>query len=182
MTPSKEYFATKLAAGTADASKMAAWWPLHCHATTEHLALSFMKSGDKQMDDSREILSKLSMEWERRVPPALRRRAGASVGLMREHSLREIELIEASAAGDTSKIERLGDLLLENAKAHGPRYAYATKGFPEHRFSELFRGHIEIFVDSIQCRMEKDARGAVVCVRRSSDNAVALSMIAAEWF
>lgn len=182
MTPSKEYFATKLAAGTADASKMASWWPLHCHGTAEYLGMAFGGSDEKSMAAARELLSKLATEWERRVPPALRRRAGASLGLMHEHSLLEVELIQVTSTGDTSKIDRLGERLLENAKAHGPRYAHALKGFPESRFSELLRSHIEIFVDSIQCRMEKDARGAVVCAKRSNENAVALSMIAAEWF
>lgn len=178
----KEYLASKLAAGTADASKMSAWWPRHCHSTLEYLGMAFDGSDEKSLEAARELLSKLSMEWERRAPPALRRRAGASVGLMREHSLLEIEFIQASAAGETSKIVRIGDRLLENAKAHSPRYAHAAKGFPENRFAELFRSHIEFFVDSIQCRMEKDARGAVVCARRSSENAVALSVISAEWF
>ena len=182
MTPSKDYFASKLAAGAADASKISAWWPLHCHVTLGYLGMAFGGPDEKSMEVSRETLSKLSMEWERRVPMALRRRAGASVGLMREHSLLEIEFIQASALGNTSKIGQLGDKLLENAKAHSPRYAHASKGFPENRFAELFRSHIEIFVDSIQCRMEKDARGAVACAKRSDENAVALSMISAEWF
>jgi len=177
--PSKEYFASKLAAGTADASKMASWWPLHCHATTEHLAAAFNGADEKSI---LETISRLSTAWELRVPMALRRRAGASVGLMHEHSMLETELILATAVGDTSKIERLGERLLENAKAHGPRYAHALKGFPEHRFSELLRGHIGIFVDSIQYRMEKDPHKTVQCVKRSDENAVALSMIAAEWF
>jgi hypothetical protein len=101
---------------------------------------------------------------------------------MREHAALEVELIMASATGDTSKINQLGDRLLENVKAHGPRYAHASKGFPESRFTELFRSHIELFVDSIQFRMEKNPKGAAACAKRSDENAVALSVISAEWF
>ena len=76
---SKESFASKLASGTAAASKMAKWWPKHCHASAE--LLSACAEGREGAQDLEKMMIEIAKEWEDSVAVAKGRRAGSDVGL-----------------------------------------------------------------------------------------------------
>jgi hypothetical protein len=177
---SKEYFAAKLASGTALASKMALWWPRHCHVSMEHLA-ACADSRDGSQELSKMLIC-MSEEWEAAVPPARSRRAGANVGLMVEHTMLETELVYAVLMNDVSSIGRIADRLMDNAKVQGARYAHAITGFPAASFSYLIQEHVELFVEAVRSRWDRNAPAAAKCARAMDDNAVALAALATEWF
>jgi len=179
---SKESFASKLASGMAIASKTTSWWPRHCHATAEYLGAKAGGARESDIKIIRDLVGKLALEWESTVSVAARRRAGAALGLMCEHATLEAAFVDAALASDAPAIDRIAEKLLENAKAHAPRYAHASQGFPEARFAELLREHVALFVESVTRRMEGDARGTAKFAQASDENAVALAKISAEWF
>lgn len=177
---SKDYFATKLASGTALASKMASWWPRHCHTALELLAVcADSREGAQELEKA---LSTLSEEWELAVPQAKSRRAGADVGLMVEHSLLEADLIYAVISGNIQAVDRIADRMMDNAKVQGTRYAHAIANFPSVSFSYLIQEHVELFVEAVRSRLDRNAPAAAKCARAMDDNAVALAALAAEWF
>lgn len=179
----REFFASKLAAGTAKtASKMAAWWPRHAHAGIDYLALRADGLLNDQAENSRNMALSIAREWEAKVPSAARGRTGVSRGLMIEHAALECELIDVMAFGEGDQVERVVEKLFANAKAHAPRYAHAARSFPEARFAELLREHTSLFLETVTARIDRDSSGATRCARRMEENAVALATITAEWF
>jgi len=177
---SKEYFAAKLASGTAVASKMASWWPAHCHISLELLAAC--AEGRDGVHELERLMVSASKEWEQAVPSARSRRAGADVGLMVEHSVLETDLIHAVLANNAQAIGRAADRMMDNAKIQGTRYAHSIAGFPSVSFSYLIQGHVELFVEAVRSRFERNAPAAAKCARAMDDNSVALAALAAEWF
>lgn len=177
---SKDYFAAKLASGTAVASKMASWWPRHCHTSLELLAAC--AEGREGTQDLEKALVAISEEWEAAVSTAKSRRAGADVGLMVEHAMLEMDLIYAILTNNAMAIERIADRMMDNAKVQGTRYAHAITGFPSVSFSYLIQGHVELFVEAVRSRFDRNAPAAAKCAKSMDDNAVALAAITAEWF
>jgi hypothetical protein len=177
---SKDLFGTKLASGTALASKMAQWWPKHCHISTELLSACVDLRGDGK--GLEKLAVSVAAEWEFSVPSAKPRRAGADVGLMVEHVLLEAELIHAVSANNVTAIGRIADKMMDNAKVQGTRYAHAIAGFPATSFSYLIQEHVERFLEAVRSRFDRNAPAAAKCARAMDDNAVALAAIAAEWF
>ena len=179
----REFFAAKLAAGTAKtASKMAAWWPRHAHASMDYLAMGADGFLGDQEKTSRDMVLSIAREWEVKVPSASRGRAGISSGLMAEHAALECELVDVVSLGEGDRVERVVEKLFANAKAHTPRYAHALRGFPEARFSELLREHASLFLDAVTARVDRSTAGVTRCARHMEENAVALATITAEWF
>lgn len=176
----KDSFAAKLASGTALASKMAAWWPRHCHVSLELLA-SCAESREGTMDLEKSLIV-ISEEWEAAVPTAKSRRAGADVGLMVEHAVLETDLIYAVLTHNASAIGRIADRMMDNAKVQGTRYAHSLTGFPAVNFSYRIQEHVELFVEAVRSRFDRNAPAASKCAKAMDDNAVALAAIAAEWF
>lgn len=177
---SEEYFATKLVSGTALASKMALWWLKHCHASTELLAACADSMGNER--DLAHAFSKISEEWEAAVPSAKPRRSGSDVGLMVEHSLLETDLIYAVLTNNVQAISRVADQMMDNAKVHGIRYTQSIQNFPSTRFSYLIQEHVELFVEAVRSRFDRNAPAAAKCAKAMDDNAVALAALTAEWF
>jgi hypothetical protein len=177
---SKELFGTKLASGTALASKKALWWPKHCHASMELLAACVDAPGGER--DLGQALMKISQEWESAVPSSKSRRAGSDVGLMVEHAVLEADLICAVLANNVQAIGRVADRMMDNSKVQGTRYAHAIPNFPSVRFSYLIQEHVELFVEAVRSRLDHNAPAAAKCARAMDDNAVALAAITAEWF
>lgn len=179
----KEFFAAKLAAGTATtASKMAAWWPRHAHAGMEYLGLIAGGCRDDHKVDGQSSMVKVAQEWESKVPPAVRGRAGISIGLMAEHALLECVVADAALSGDAALLDRTTEKLFSNINAHAPRYAHAIRGFPEDRFSALLLEHTSIFIDAVMARIERDTAAISSCTKLMERNAVSLATITAEWF
>lgn len=176
---SKEYFAAKLASGTAVASKMASWWPTHCHISLELLAIC---SEGRDSAEVEKLAVAAAMEWELAVPSARSRRAGAEVGLMVEHTMLETALVYAVLSNNTQAIGRAADRLMDNAKVQGTRYAHAIAGFPSVSFSYLIQGHVELFVEAVRSRFDRNVPAAAKCAKAMDDNSVALAALVAEWF
>jgi len=177
---SKEYFAAKLASGTAAASKMALWWPKHGHASMELLAACSDVHEDIQRAEKAFLLA--ADEWEAVVPSAQPRRAGADVGLMCEHTLLEIDLIYAMVTGHPGSIQRLTERMVDNAKVHATRYVHAMPGFPGARFGQLLQEHVELFLEAVRSRCERNVGAALKCAKAMDNNSVALAALTAEWF
>jgi hypothetical protein len=177
---SKELFASKLASGTAVASKMALWWPKHCHASLE--LLSACAEGRDGAHDLEKGIVAISKEWEESVAVAKGRRAGSDVGLMVEHSVLETDLIYAVLQNNLQAIERTADRMVDNAKVQATRYAHSITGFPSVRFGQLMQEHIELFIEAVRSRFDRNAMAAAKCSRLMDENSVALAAIAAEWF
>lgn len=177
---SKDYFAAKLASGTAVASKMASWWPKHCHTSLE--LLSACSEGREGTQDLEKKIVEIAREWEEAVPTAKSRRAGAEVGLMVEHSILEMDMIYAVLTSNPQTIERVADRMMDNAKVQGTRYAHSITGFPSASFSYLIQEHVELFIEAVRSRFDRNAAAASKCSKATDDNSVALAAIAAEWF
>jgi hypothetical protein len=177
---SKELFASKLASGTAVASKMALWWPKHCHASLELLA-ACAEGRDGAHDLEKGIVA-IAKEWEESVSVAKGRRAGADVGLMVEHSVLETDLVYAVLQNNSQAIERTADRMVDNAKVQATRYAHSITGFPSVRFGFLIQEHVELFIEAVRSRFDRNAMAAAKCSQLMDENSVALAAIAAEWF
>jgi len=177
---SKESFASKLASGTAAASKMAKWWPKHCHASTE--LLSACAEGREGAQDLEKMMIEIAKEWEDSVAVAKGRRAGSDVGLMVEHAVLETDLIYAVFNNDSQEIERAADRMMDNAKVQATRYAHSITGFPSVSFGNLIQGHVELFIEAVRSRFDRNALAAAKCSKSMDENAVSLATIAAEWF
>lgn len=177
---SKDLFASKLASGTAVASKMALWWPKHCHASLELLAAC--AEGREGIHEIEKIVATIAKEWEDSVAAAKGRRAGADVGLMVEHAVLETDLIYAVFNGNLPAIERAADRMVDNAKVQTMRYAHSITGFPSNSFGNLIREHVDLFIEAVRSRFDRNARAAAKCSGGMDENAVALAAIAAEWF
>ena len=118
--------------------------------------------------------------WEDLVPEAARRRRGASVGLMREHTELEIALVEATILADSERMEEITSALELNAEAHRARYARATRRFPENTFADLMRAHVRILVQIMRGTLQgetpqKNSKAFVT-------NSVRLGSLMTEWF
>lgn len=177
---SKDLFGSKLASGTALASKMASWWPRHCHASVELLAAC--AEAREGIRDLEKVTIEISKEWESMVPISKSRRAGADVGLMVEHSVLETDLIYAVLTKNALAIRRIVDRLMDNAKVQGTRYAHSLTCFPSVSFSYLIQEHVELFVEAVRSRFDRNVPAASKCAKAMDDNAVALAAITAEWF
>lgn len=177
---SKDYFAAKLASGTAAASKMASWWPKHCHVSMELLAAC--ADGRNEAPALEKQMVEIAEAWEKDVPSARARRAGSDYGLMVEHAVLEVDLIYAVLTHSASAIGRVADRLMDNAKVQGTRYAHAIANFPSKPFNYRIQEHVELFVDAVRSRLDRNARGAAKCAAAMDANMVALASLATEWF
>ena len=177
---SKDLFASKLASGTAVASKMALWWPKHYHASIEFLAAcADGRDGIHEIEKNVVVIAK---EWEEAVSVAKGRRAGAEVGLMVEHAVLETDLVYAVFNNNLQAIERAADRMVDNAKVQATRYAHSITAFPASSFGNLIQEHVDLFIESVRSRFDRNARAAAKCSVKMDENAVALAAIAAEWF
>ena len=177
---SKESLASKPASGTGVASKLALWWPKHCHASTELLAACVEgREGARDLEKSSVAIAK---EWEDSVAVAKGRRTGADVGLMVEHTMLETDLIYAVLSNNPQAIERAADRLIDNAKVQATRYAHSITGFPSMSFGNLLQEHVELFIEAVRSRIDRNASAAAKCAKRMDENSVALAATAAEWF
>lgn len=177
---SKELFGSKLASGTAVASKMALWWPKHCHISIELLAAcADGRDGAHALEKNAIEIAK---EWESSVPAAKGCRAGADVGLMIEHAVLETDLVYAVLNNNPQEIERAADRLMDNAMVQSTRYAHSITGFPSMSFGALIQGHVGLFIEAVRTRFDRNAMMAAKCSKLMDQNSVALAAIAAEWF
>ena len=176
-------FGSKLAAGMVDVSRpTVSWWPRHCAGATHYIAIRATDPEPQVVEQARGALGLLSNEWERAVVSAVRRRAGSSLGLMCEHSVLEVALVDASFNGDPEGIERAAGRLTDNASAHAGRYAKAIKDFPKSRFDALMKDHISIFVGMVQALLENDRKLFERHEKQRDENAAAMAAFTAEWF
>ena len=172
---SREYLATKLISGKAAASLKTQWWPKHSRAMARYLSLSWDDGTGAGLRSVQEILVAGCKDWEVTV---LR---SSKAGLMEEHAALEIELVDAVIKRDADKIDRVGDLLLENAKRQTELHAAKIENFPLRTWHDLFQLHVKLFIESARYHMLSDDRNFEECEGRRQVNTLALAAFTAEW-
>lgn len=163
-------FAKGLVSGTIQTPARMSWWPRHVRALMEVLALSGTKTFAKAPDAWSE-LEAVAKEWETLCPKA------AQHGLMIEHSLLEIGLIEAVRKNSAEEIERIGEQLFENATEMSAVLGISIQEFPEEHFKKLFSDHVALYAGSVR----KKIVGARVGSAEFESNTLALADFTAEW-
>lgn len=179
---SKDSFASRLASGTADVPNLVSWWPRHGSALKAYMKARFSVARDEETEKERQGLVGLSSEWEREVPETARRRAGSSLGLMCEHAVLEVALVDAAFESDPEAIERAGVKLMDNAAAHAGRYAKAQKDFPKGKFEALMKEHISIVIGTVQALLDNDGKSFEKYEKRRDANIASMAAFTAEWF
>lgn len=101
---------------------------------------------------------------------------------MKEHAFLERAMVDAALCEDSGLIEKVGELLGENARNQGLLYGSFLKGFPEREFGELFAQHVSLFVESVGWRLKGDLGKLLECENRRKANTVSLAAVTAEWF
>jgi len=172
---SKEYLATKLISGKSDASMKTQWWPKHSRGAARYLDLSWGDGDPAGLKSIRECLFSGCRDWEIAV---LR---SSKPGLMEEHAVLEIELVEAVVRGNVDRINRIGDLLVANVKNQTELYTAKFDHFPVRTWHDLFNRHVGLFIESTQHRAANDDRNFVECEERRQVNTLALAAFTAEW-
>src|SRR5262245_51692821 len=171
---SKEYLATKLISGRAEASLKTQWWPRHSRLMARYLTLSLGGGGAAQKS-VQELLISGCKDWEVTV---LR---SSKPGFMEEHAGYEIELVGAVVKGDLQAIERIGGLLVENVRRQTELYMAKSENFPGRTWLDLFSQHGKLFVEAVQWHMSNDDRNFEECERRRQQNTLALAAFTTEW-
>lgn len=172
---SKEYLATKLMSGRADATSKTHWWPKHSRVMARYLSLSWEGGVGAGLRSVQDILMTGCKDWEITV---LR---SSKVGLMEEHGALEVQLVDAAMKKDVVRITRIGDLLVANVKNQTELFAAKCENFPLRTWHDLFSRHVSLFIESTQHHMTSDDRNFEECERRRSVNTLALAAFTAEW-
>ncbi len=178
----EESMSSRIASGEAVVTSMTAWWPRHSAAILRYALERQADADEAVVGAAQDSATLIAGEWEQGVPCAAKRRAGASLGIMTEHTALEVNLIEAVKAGDPQAIERAYQKLMDNAAAHSGRYAKALSSFPKGRFDKLMRDHIALLVEWLKKSLETDPKALEECERRRDENTAALASFTAEWF
>lgn len=172
---SKEYLATKLMSGKSDASLKTQWWPRHSRGIARYLSLSGEGGSEAGIKSIREMLLSGCKDWELTV---LR---SSKPGLMAEHSILEVELVNAAMKDDVPLIRGIGERLLENVRRQTELHAAKGDNFPVKTWHELLQRHVGLFIESVQHHIKNDDRNFEECERRRQVNTLALASFTAEW-
>ena len=171
---SREFFATKLAAGRA-ASTKAGWWPRHL-AEIERYVDAAIGHDLPAVALAREALVSGAPRWEGIA------RHGTRPGLMARHILLEAALAEAAAAGDAKAIGKMGGLLFENAEEQAQVGGLRIEDFPQVRFLDMVSRHVSSLAEGVRLRMEGRGLELASARERGRENVLALAAFTAEWF
>jgi hypothetical protein len=166
----RKTFADKLAAGTANASDVASWWPCHSCEISNYLKLATNPKERKYHSDQ---LVTLSKEWDDRLKDPEE--------LMLQHSGFEISLINAAVTADGNAIDKLQVALEENMREQVLLLSERRRGFPASTFVELMRDHIRYLLEAIRHWMDGSSRRLLMCEKRRRQNAVSLGTLMTEW-
>lgn len=163
-------FAKGLASGTIQAPPKTSWWPRHTRTMLRYLALSGAKTPNAKIEIQANM-QKVAQEWEVMIPKA------AQQGLMIEHSVLEIALVDAVRLNQEAKIDDIGKKLVDNATQLAAVLKIAIQEFPEEQFRRLFMDHVGLYAGSVRKKIE----GIVVNSAEMESNMLQLADFTAEW-
>lgn len=164
-------FAKGLAAGTIQAPAKTSWWPRHTRAMMRYLNLSGTKTPNAKTEISDNLI-KGAHEWEALIPKA------AKQGLMIEHAILEMALVDAVRLNQEEDFDRIGKKLIANANQLAAVLGIAVVEFPEEQFRRLFMSHVGLYAGSVRKKIE----GIAVNSAEMESNMLQLADFTAEWF
>jgi hypothetical protein len=163
-------FAKGLVSGTIKTPARMSWWPRHVRALMEILAATGTKPVGGAPGAWGE-LEAVAKEWETLCPKP------AQHGLMLEHSLLEIALIDSVRKNSAQEVDRIGEQLFENATELSAVLGISIVQFPEEHFKKLFSDHVALYAGSVRKKIE----GVRVTSGEMESNTLALADLTAEW-
>lgn len=170
---SKEYLATRLLSGKDESPNRTRWWPKHSKVTARYL-MAATGGMEASLPTIRELVATTSSEWERMDHRSKK-------GLMSEHSMLEIELVDAALRNDIATIDEIGQRLTENARTQMENFKAQIKEFPGDRFQALLAQHIGLFIDAVESRMTGDEKAFAASEEKRRANTIALAGFSTEW-
>lgn len=163
-------FAKGLVSGTIKTPAKMSWWPRHVRALMDVLSHSGPKCGTRS-PEAWSHLEEVAKEWEKICPKP------AQHGLMVEHSLLEISLIDSVRKNSADEIEKIGKQLFENATEMSAVLAISIAEFPEGHFKKLVSDHVALYAGSVRKKIE----GVRLSSGEMESNTLALADLTAEW-
>lgn len=172
---SREYFVKKFIAGTAAASAKMNWWHRHSSATSAYLQASNGHSCPPEHAAIRDAARKSCGEWDVIV--------GANQGLMAEHSILELDFVDAALANpfNQGRQAAITEDLLQNAKKMTLLLGSKNPEFPVNHFRELLLEHVKLFVEAVRWYATPDDRKYAACEERRMRNTLSLAAFSTEW-
>lgn len=162
-------FAKGLMSGTIQAPAKTSWWPRHMRALNKVLASSGAKS--KNSSEALIELEAVAKEWDNLCPMAARH------GLMLEHAMLEVALIDAVRKNNVEEIETIGKKLYDNAVENAAVLGISIQQFPEEQFKKLLSEHVALHAGCVRKKMEGVKPGSP----EMESNIFALADLSAEW-
>ncbi len=166
----RKTFADKLAAGTAEASAVGAWWPQHSCEVSAYLKAGAEPSDRKRHSDQ---LITLAREWDDRLRDPQE--------LMMQHAGLEIALVNAAVISDREAIDKLQQALRVNALDQMQMLCKIHRSFPAQTFASLMKEHALQLVEAVGYWMDRHPRKLSACEGKRRQNAVSLGMLLTEW-
>lgn len=166
----KDSLADKLAAGTADASTSASWWPRH--SCSIYVYIKAMRDLEERKAPGTTAI-RIAKGWDGHV--------GDPSGLMLQHTELELSMIDAASMGDSAAIDRIQAVLEQNVQDQAVWYSNRFKSFPSRTFVELMRAHVRLFLEAVIHKMDGDRRKLSLCESKRGHNAVSLGALMTEW-
>lgn len=170
---SKEYLVTRLLSGKDESSQRTRWWPRHSKVVSRYL-LSATGGMEASLPAIREIVATTSNEWE-----CMAHRS--KNGLMAEHSMLEIELVDAALRSDIATIDKIGEKLTRNARHQMEAFKASIENFPGDHFQAILSQHISLFIDAVEARMTEDEKSYAASEEKRRNNTIALAVFSTEW-
>lgn len=167
-------FITKLINGKSEASARTRWWPRHARAMERYMMLS-TGVAVPEAKAVRELMLMGAKEWEVSMCRA------ASPGLMTEHAMLEIALIDSAMRKDVISMEQAGDRLFANARAQTEFYAARIENFPVKTFLKLLVDHCKLFSESAEHHLCLNQGKYDQCEAERQQNTLGLAAFTAEW-
>lgn len=162
-------FAKGLVAGTIHTPPKMSWWPRHMRALSKIVAAADPKG--PKLPEGWPQLEDVAKEWEAFCPKSARH------GLMHEHSLLEVALLNSVRKNDVEDIERIGKKLYENVTEMSAVLGIAIVQFPEKQFKKLFGDHVALYAGCVRKKIE----GVAANRAEMESNTLALADLTAEW-
>lgn len=170
---SREYLVTRLLSGKNEAPGRTRWWPRHSGITSRYLQAA-IQGEQKTLVATRDLAIASATEWE-----CLAHRT--KNGLMAEHALLELELVDAALRTDVDGINIIGEHLTRNARIQTEALRAKIDGFPADHFLALFAAHITLFIDSVESKMVGDDIFFDKSEEKRRANTIALAGLSTEW-
>ncbi len=171
----REYFVTKLMAGSVQGSPKMNWWLQHS-ACTAHYLQQYPALRVEDRKTARILAERHGASWSQLI--GLRGNP-----IMEEHTKLELAMIESTFANPFDKAEMfaIADFMSENVLQQTRFLGAVNPEFPANRWKELLLEHVKLFVASVRFFATPDDRKYASCVERCQENTLALAAFSTEW-